>query len=485
MAVAALAAIPTVLGMLGSVSGLIPSLSRWSQYGINNMWSNQIPDAYILLAMVWRKWITEETFYESMKKLGYDKYWSEGMYLATQERPNIYEYITLWRRGKIDRMSLDYEAEKLGVNGEMLELFKQVTEYFPTPAELIRYAIREVYTPEVVKEYGMMEAIPEDFLKEAEKAGLPIDQAKNAWAAHWTLPSPGQGFEMMQRGVINPQQLMVLLRTLDIMPYWRDKLTQIAYRPYSRVDVRRMYATNTLDRDGVKRAYLDLGYDDEKAEKMTEFTIAYETDEMQGLSRANIINAYKKSIITREQLSEYLFELGYNANVTEFWLAMADYEKTSEELKEFEGDIIELFKLGDADISSIRQQLYDQNLPAVYVNDLIQKLQNRKGIRRKVASKEDMDIWLAEGIITQVQYAERLRLMGYRDDDIQNYLTQIILKSESEELNFLGIATYKQWLKDGIMTKEEFINTLTAMGRIPQDITRFITQAEKESGLKF
>lgn len=474
-----LAGIPMVLGMLGNVQGLIPSLSRWSQYGINKLWSNQIPDAYVLLAMAWRKWITEDEFYKSMKKLGYEKYWAEGMYLATQERPSIYEYITLWRRGKLDNKSFEYEVEKLGVNEEMLEYFKQASEYFPNPSDLVRFAVREAYSPEIVKQYRTDEDYPTEFEENALKAGVPPEQCKYIWRSHWALPSTGQGYEMLQRAVISREELETLLRVQDIMPYWRDKLIQIAYRPYNRVDVRRMYRVGVLDEAGVLRSYLDLGYDEEKAQKMTDFTILYETDDMQGISRANIVNAYKKSIISREELIYYLGELGYNEAVIDFWVSIADYEKTSEELQDFKDDLIELFKLGDADIDSIRQQLYDKNLPAEYVNTLIQQLKDRKGVRRKVASKEDIDRWLQKKIITQADYMKKLRLLGYRDEDILNFMTEILLEDESEKMNFLGRATYEKWVEEGIMTMAEYRNTLASMGLLSQDIERLIRSLEQ------
>ncbi|GAH93918.1 unnamed protein product, partial [marine sediment metagenome] len=44
---------------------------------------------------------------------------------------------------------------------------------------------------------------------------------------HWSLPSPSQGFEMLHRGVIDEAELNMLLRALDIMPFWREKLTKV------------------------------------------------------------------------------------------------------------------------------------------------------------------------------------------------------------------------------------------------------------------
>ena len=52
---------------------------------------------------------------------------------------------------------------------------------------------------------------------------------------------------MLHRGVIDTAELDMLLRAQDVMPFWRDRLTAIAYRPLTRVDVRRMYKQGVLN----------------------------------------------------------------------------------------------------------------------------------------------------------------------------------------------------------------------------------------------
>jgi len=136
-------------------------------------------------------------------------------------------------------------------------------------------AVREAFTPEIAARFGQYQDLPPDFVEWVGKKGLSKEWAERYWAAHWSLPSPQQGFEMLHRGVINEGDLNMLMRALDIMPFWRDKLIQIAYRPLTRVDVRRMFALGVLDVSGVRKAYTDLGYNDYNADLMTDFTIKY------------------------------------------------------------------------------------------------------------------------------------------------------------------------------------------------------------------
>ncbi|GAI69295.1 unnamed protein product, partial [marine sediment metagenome] len=88
-----------------------------------------------------------------------------------------------------------------------------------------------------------------------------------------------QGFEMLHRDVITPEQLNSLFMATDIMPWWREKLQAISYSPLTRVDVRRVFKMGIIDREQVYRTYLDLGYNEEKAEWLTSFTEMQNTEQ--------------------------------------------------------------------------------------------------------------------------------------------------------------------------------------------------------------
>ncbi|GAH24689.1 unnamed protein product, partial [marine sediment metagenome] len=79
---------------------------------------------------------------------------------------------------------------------------------------------------------------------------------------------------------------------------------------YTRVDVRRMYKTGTLDRAAVKTSYLDLGYDEEKAENMTKFAIAEGVSAEKELTKADILDGYKRTLFNEAEAFTMLLDLG-------------------------------------------------------------------------------------------------------------------------------------------------------------------------------
>ncbi|MBA7556857.1 hypothetical protein ES705_49580 [subsurface metagenome] len=110
------------------------------------------------------------------------------------------------------------------------------------------------------------------------------------------------------------------------MPYWRDKLIQVAYTPLTRVDVRRMYNLKIIGEEQVLKAYKDIGYNDENARYMTDFTIAYYQQSEKNLTRSNIMDGYKRQYFSFNEATTMLQELGYDDVEAEFYTAKADYD---------------------------------------------------------------------------------------------------------------------------------------------------------------
>ncbi|GAH81965.1 unnamed protein product, partial [marine sediment metagenome] len=119
-------------------------------------------------------------------------------------------------------------------------------------------AVREAFTPAIAKKFGQYEDFPPDFEKYAGMKGLSKEWAERYWAAHWSLPSPSQGYDMLHRGIIDNKELFMLMKALDIMPFWRDKLMQMSYHLLTRVDIRRMYKAGVLTEAEVYESYLQV-----------------------------------------------------------------------------------------------------------------------------------------------------------------------------------------------------------------------------------
>ncbi|GAH80856.1 unnamed protein product, partial [marine sediment metagenome] len=107
-------------------------------------------------------------------------------------------------------------------------------------------------------------------------------------------------FQAYQRRFITEGDLKVFMKTIEIPPYLRDVMLNVAYRPLTRVDVRRMYDDGILDINQVYAAYLDHGYSPDNATLMTQWTIRYAEPNEKELSRAQITDLMIDGHLSRE-----------------------------------------------------------------------------------------------------------------------------------------------------------------------------------------
>jgi len=432
------------------------------------LFKNRIPFAE-LTDLYRRGHITETLLRDRIKLLGFDDLDVEMLINLITRLPDISSSVIAFFRGTIDRDKLDEIAKQNGITQEFLDILisanrrlielgdirsiyyrtgksdtwleeqlkkvgysddnikdlKSIFPYFPAVPDLIRFAVREVYSPEIVEKYGQMEDLPSKFLEEAKKAGLPEDQAKNYWAAHWELPSAGQGFEMLHRGVITYEELKTLLRTLDVMPYWRDKLIEIAYSPLTRVDVRRMYNLGILNEDQVYNAYKAIGYNDENAKYMTQFTIAYYQQADKNLTRSNIQDGYKRKYFSRDEAITLLKEIGYDEDEAEFYLSKIDYDEEMEKKKDLLKLLESAYKKDVYTDNEVIEMLSNEGFQATEIDYHLTKWTVSKKVKTAKPDKSELKSWLAKKIVSRETFIEEMKSLGYADKYIDLYLREV------------------------------------------------------------
>jgi len=287
-----------------------------------------------------------------------------------------YEYISLFRRrgmysvnGKLvppkDYAVLYDYLKRQGFSEYQIFNLLWATEAVPSPSDLVRFAVREVYTPEIIEKYGQMQELPPKFLEEAEKVGMSEEYAKAYWAAHWELPSASQGYEMLWRLSpdmvdffreriksmgLDPEKvkfslddMRTLLRTLDVMPYWRDKLIAISYAPLTRVDLRRMWDVALISEKELYMRYRELGYSPKDAQLLTLFTKAY-------IIQRDLRAMYSKGWIDENGVRLKLKEIGIPEDRIDEWVKTIvkaeKEERVSKERELTKTEIIKGVKIG-------------------------------------------------------------------------------------------------------------------------------------------
>lgn len=323
----------------------------------------------------------------------------------------------LYLREKITGEQYFSFMRKNGFSDSLSGLISETFDIIPGVSDIFRMVDREAWDEGVVAEYGYDEEFGQVPIEWLNKQGLSEDWSLHFWRAHWKAPSLQQGFEMFHRKELKAPGLEKLFKIHEIPPGWREKLTAIAYRPLTRVDIRRMHDVGVIGVDRVKESYEAYGYSPENAELMTQFTINFNEDEDRTVSRAQIEKFYRSQLINRDTAMTLLRQLGYNEKRADYFLMFQELE----EAQEVNDTLIENTHLRYVnryiEQTDARILLAELDLPGVKIQALLAKWQTELLTKRKFMSKADMEKMVLEGLMTIDIYKDNLIVAGYREGD--------------------------------------------------------------------
>lgn len=312
---------------------------------------------------------------------------------------------------------------KIGIHPEYAPLYKELAYQIPPIADIITMAVREAFSPEIAAKFGQYQDYPKDLEEWASKKGLSSEWSQRYWASHWSLPSAQQGFEMLHRGVINQSELNLLLRALDIMPFWRERLTSIAYKRMTRVDIRRMYQRGIMNETEVYEAYLELGYNERDARRMSDFTIKQILATQSKFTTRDVVTAYSKYMISSSEARSLLLDIGVRQENISYILSTAEYKREWALTEDRIAAIRNLYKKAVYSEDDARGQLLGLNLPSTQVDNLMsQWYVDEKDKPPRYWTTAQTLSFMKDGLITQDRGKQELANIGYDTEHIGIYL---------------------------------------------------------------
>jgi len=345
---------------------------------------------------------------------------------AVLTKPATQDIIAAALRSDPNLSDLERQLVKIGIHPAYTGIYKTLAYQIPPVADIITMAVREAFTPAIAERFGQYQDFPPDFAKYAAMKGLDEDWAKRYWAAHWNLPSPQQGFQMLHRGVIDEGELDMLMRAQDIMPFWRDKLIQIAYRPLTRVDVRRMYREGVLNEREVFESYLDQGYAEENAERMADFTVKQTLSVLAKFSSGDIVKAFASRMINASDAKSLLRSIGISSEDASYIVSTAEYKRLWAFTDQQIAGIRNLYKKRMYDESAARGKLAGLNLPSDQIDVLMQQWYYDMKVEPTATwTTAQVLSFVRKGLIDRKRATHELYLNGYDAEHIDVYMRSI------------------------------------------------------------
>lgn len=288
--------------------------------------------------------------------------WAESVRVT----PSAMQALELWNRGVVDEQGAEAMLRAAGVvNVGDQDRLKVLRLQFPTPSDLIRWSIREVWNPAVVARFGYDQEFPPQFQAWMEKQGmgwsaddngnqaapgqgLPIPLAH--WRAHWQTIAPSQAFEMLHRFRGNPadpttwavpgvrpftaDDVNTILKIADYPPEIRPQLMALSYSVLRLIDIRNAYRLGVRDRDWAIGKFQDRGVTLEDAETQVDLVDATESEKERQRSLARhrseqaatarqVLEQLTYGIVTEDEAKTAIRGLGYRQETANLAVARA------------------------------------------------------------------------------------------------------------------------------------------------------------------
>ncbi len=329
---------------------------------------------------------------------------------ARQNRFGEAELLVMKRRGLIDPDEYNDGFRALGhldrLNSGRFEL---ASESIPPIPDLVRFMVRDVEDVRIVEQFDLDVEFEEKFRGDvqrwAEWQGVSEQIMRDHWRAHWLIPGPSQLLDMFHRlrrlPIGDPLRVdldtvRTALKQQDILPFWINKTIETAFRPLTRIDVRRAFDIGELDESQINEANKDLGYSDENAQILTDFAVAERNN---GLPNETPIRLFRAETINRRESERRLIALRFDqAAITK---ALDDAAAQQEG-----HSAVQLFSSGRIPRDEAAQRLRRHGLePETFdpwLDDAIPKLRNLRPIqlfrRHKIGVDETREKLIAWGI---------------------------------------------------------------------------------------
>ena len=348
--------------------------------------------------------------------------------LVTQNLLTGSELLTLINRELVSEDDAIEMLRRQGYGRDDAERLVELRKFYPGPTDWATLAGREAFEEDQIAAFELDKGFDQIPTETYERAGMTREVARWYWTAHWSNPSIQQLFEMIHREAPksdtetwSEDDVEDYARLADINPIFVKGLTHIAYRPLTRVDVRRMRQDNVLTYKEVERNYLDLGYNAKDATLMADWTEAWATRQERSLTRTQIEHLYDLRQISRIQLADMLESIGYSEDQAVTISLLQAAAREERRLKSFIARSEYEYKRQIVGKARVAQVLISEGIEPDQIGEMLEEWDNERVVQQALPSKDDMLGWLSAGVIAQERFRSGMRALRYSDEDIDLY----------------------------------------------------------------
>ena len=408
-----------------------------------------------------------------MKRLGYSDTQIDNIILSHYRLVPEGGIRINFLRGNITSDQMYERMRELGYTDTRIKEIVQTWTIYQPHQDLFAMVAHEAFEPELYNKMVLADEFTAEQIPWLEAQGISKEWAMKYWISHWDQPSIGQGFEMLHRGVINDEELDMLFKVVEIPAFWRDKLKQITFNPYTRVDTRRMHDLGVLSTEELVIAYQDIGYDAEKAVKMAEFTLKFNAEGDKQLTRSVILDAFRTDLLSRSDAEALLIEADYSEDIADFYLTNEEYKQALDEQKLYLGIIEDKFKLSMETEAATRTALNKLSLRGSKIDALLDQWNFEKYKYQDLPTHSELNSMLIEKIISEGDWRNIMTRRGYSYEH-QGWYLKLIDRAVTISKRLPTKADITSWFKNNLIGIVDYRSEMRQLGYSDRYIDLYI-----------
>jgi hypothetical protein len=184
-----------------------------------------------------------------------------------------------------------------------------------------------------------------------------------------------------------------------------------------------MYSLGILDEGEVTDSYKALGYDDQNANRMTQFVVKSTRQSLSKFSSANVVTAFTKRFIDEGQAGLLLRDMGIKDTEINNIIQTAQYKRDWANKEEQITAIENLYKKGRYDEGVARNKLSQLNLPNDQITTLLEQWIAKIDVVTPANWTATQTLtFLKKGLIGKERAKTEFIALGYDDEHIRVYL---------------------------------------------------------------
>jgi hypothetical protein len=358
---------------------------------------------------------------------------------ASRSKLGVNELIQLRLRKEISDVEMSDRVRELGfLDTDEPDEFLELSKWVPGPADLIRWMVRDVEDVAIVARFNLDADFNAKFAGQVEKyaewQNIDKQDMLRFWRAHWTIPGPHQLHEMYHRlrypfipanERVSRADIETALKQQDIAPFWVDRIIAVAFKPLTRVDVRRAYRIGSINRPQVEQAYKELGYSDANAAILGDFA---EQLVKNTWIKSPLIGRYVKGEINQGELNNLAIQEGALPALIPDMITRGDALRDADTRGKCITSLHKRYMEAEFTPAQALAEVTLIGVDPVVANSLVDAWQCELVAAGKHAPASTLCGWWQDGIIDTAEFYDRLINLGYENDLALNFLAQCEIK---------------------------------------------------------